>query len=85
MFLFIPEGVYADPLRIMISNDNNVNGIHNGDLGIGTVKTEGMICTCQGSSCSCIGKNDAHCLWEDDGMCINSVDLNKNGEFGCLL
>ena len=38
-----------------------------------------MICTCQGSSCSCIGKNDAHCIWEEDDKCIDLDAVTENG------
>lgn len=48
--------------------------------GIGTIKTKGMICTCQGMTCSCIGKNEAHCVWEQDEICIESGALTSNGK-----
>ena len=49
------------------------------NTGIGNINTQGMICTCQGSSCSCIGENDAHCIWEEDDKCIELDAITENG------
>jgi hypothetical protein len=51
----------------------------NEDPGIGNITTNGMICTCQGSSCSCIGKSEAHCVSEEEEKCIESEALVNNG------
>ena len=51
----------------------------NAPPGIGKIKTNGMICTCQGSACSCIGASDAHCVWEEDEQCIEPEALVHNG------
>ena len=51
----------------------------NDDPGIGNITTTGMICTCQGSSCSCIGKTEAHCVWEEEDRCIEPEALVQNG------
>ena len=83
MFLLLDQ-IYGDPLRLKTSHIA-YNG--NEDRGIGNITTTGMICTCQGSSCSCIGKSEAHCVWEEEERCIESEALGQNGiyiRFRCL-
>ena len=51
--------------------------------GFGHVTTEGLICTCQGHSCSCIGPKDAGCILQDvlPGHCDPDVDIFEDGKF----
>ena len=78
--LWIIANIIADPLRLITTSDHSKTNINHNSVGIGVIKTEGLICTCQGASCSCIGKNDAHCLWEEDGKCIEAINPSQNSK-----
>ena len=67
--------VNGDPLGIIFDQ----NTVDHSLFGIGTIKTEGMTCTCQGYSCSCIENKDAHCIWEQDGICIDHDSMKGKG------
>ena len=71
------EKIYGDPLRLKYNRNENSNS----PPGLGTIKTKGMICTCQGVTCSCIGKNEAHCVWEEDEKCVDLKALPNNGKY----
>ena len=64
--------VNGDPLGIIFDQSTTEHS----HFGIGTIKSEGMICTCQGYSCSCIENRDAHCIWELDGLCLDHDAIN---------
>ena len=74
--LFISLGeINGDPLGTIFHQSTAEDSL----FGIGTIKTEGMICTCQGYSCSCIENRDAHCIWEQDGHCIDHDSMKGKG------
>ena len=74
--IFLPLGeVNGDPLGTIFHQSTAEHSL----FGIGTIKTEGMICTCQGYSCSCIENRDAHCIWEQDGHCIDHDPMKGKG------
>ena len=74
--LFISLGeINGDPLGTIFHQSTAEHSL----FGIGTIKTEGMICTCQGYSCSCIENRDAHCIWEQDGHCIDHDPMKGKG------
>ncbi len=80
MMLFVSENIQGDPRR-----HNRIGGrAHVPTLGFGTIDTEGMICTCQGYSCSCVGVKEAHCVLEDYNQCLDgetSFDNSTDNSF----